>query len=113
MWLLTDFGFFSIVKKAGEDELTVRSRVKSDLEMLKKRYIPDMGNILEHAGSDYRFRALVSKQALAEAMKHIVLNIDYDNFKKSVAKKQGSKRAAIYGDVWSTLWALDEDKGGK
>ncbi len=113
MWLLTNFGFFSVVRKAGDEQLTVRSRVKSDLETLKERYIPAMDEILEHTGTDYRYRAQVNKESLAEAMKKIVLDIDYDNFKKSVAKKQGSKRAAIYGSVWSTLWSLDEDKGRK
>jgi hypothetical protein len=69
MWLLTNFGFFSIVKKAGEDKLTVRSRVKSDLEMLREKYISDPGEILEHVGSDYRFRSPVNKQSLTEAIK--------------------------------------------
>ena len=31
MWLMTNFGFFSIVKKEGEVNLTVRARVKQDL----------------------------------------------------------------------------------
>jgi hypothetical protein len=37
MWLMTNFGFFSIVKKEGEVNLTVRSRVKQDLLNLKER----------------------------------------------------------------------------
>jgi hypothetical protein len=41
------------------------------------------------------------------------LGINYDNFKKSVANKQGAKRAGIDESVWSTLWALDADNGRK
>jgi len=42
----------------------------------------------------------------AEALKRIAMNIDYDNFKNSVAAKQGSMRAHLYGDVWKALWTL-------
>lgn len=31
MWLVTNFGFFSVVQKKGDDFLTVRARVRSDL----------------------------------------------------------------------------------
>lgn len=36
MWLMTTVGFFSIVRKPGETDLTVRARVRSDLEALEK-----------------------------------------------------------------------------
>jgi len=42
MWLITNFGFFSVVQKPGDDMLTVRSRVKADLEELQNRYIPNL-----------------------------------------------------------------------
>ena len=35
MWLITNFGFFSVVKKSEDlksDSLTIRSRAKGDLE---------------------------------------------------------------------------------
>jgi len=57
MWLITTLGFFSIVCKPGDKKqgmLTVRSRVKSDLEELRKNYLPGLGTIVEGAGTDYR-----------------------------------------------------------
>ncbi len=34
MWLMTNFGFFSIVQKKGDDVLTVIARVRSNLEAM-------------------------------------------------------------------------------
>jgi hypothetical protein len=36
MWLLTPFGFFSVVNKPGDPHLTVRSRVRADLDALRR-----------------------------------------------------------------------------
>ncbi len=70
MWLMTSLGFFSIVCKAddiGSDTLTIRSRVRTDLESLRKQYLPSLGDIVENAGTDYRFRA----KALRERMVNV------------------------------------------
>lgn len=46
MWLITTFGFFSIVQKP-EDKargtLTIRARVRNDLKALKQSCIPTSG----------------------------------------------------------------------
>ena len=106
MWLMTNFGFFSIVKKEGEEHLTVRARVKQDLLNLKERYLPSIGAIEESAYADYRYRVRVPREAFAEVLKDIALDIDYPNFKNSVAKKQGKARARVYDDVWHRLMVL-------
>jgi len=108
MWLMTNFGFFSIVQKKDDDILTVRARARSDLETLKERYIPTLGHILKGEGTDYQYRAKVSREDMAEAMKRIIMDIDYPNFKNSVAEKQGRKRARIYGEVWDCLLNLQK-----
>ena len=41
MWLITNFGFFSVVEKPDDPKLgtlTVRSRVLEDLESVKEQY---------------------------------------------------------------------------
>ena len=105
MWLLTNFGFFSVVQKPGDADLTVRARVREDLEILREKYLPALGEITG-GGTDYAFRARVPHEEFAEAARKIALEIDYDNFKNSVRKRQGSERAKIYGKVWSTLLEL-------
>jgi len=106
MWLITTAGFYSIVQKPGEKDLTIRSRVKKDLEALRDKYLPDLGEIVRNENTDYRYRAKVSHADLAKAVSQIVLDIDYDNFKNTVAKVQGHNRSHAYSTVWEDLLVL-------
>lgn len=109
MWLATRFGYFSIVLKPSEKHLTIRSRVRNDLENLRKRYLPKL-KIIEGAGTDYPYRAEVSHKDLGKAMKQIVFDIDYPNHKEVVAKEQGLHRSKVYGRVWSILTILEREE---
>lgn len=111
MWLITNFGFFSVVEKPGDrkdGQLTVRARVRADLETLRDRYLPELGAIQADAGTDYKYRARVSRNALAHATARIVADIDYGNFKGSVQQHQGTERYHVYGQVWSALNTLQD-----
>lgn len=109
MWLMTPIGFFSIVQKPSDpdsDTLTVRARVRSDLEALRDQYLPGLGEIQESRHNDYRFRAVVPRPAVAAAMAALVSALDYSNFKAEVARVQGPARAHRYHDVWEVLYGL-------
>jgi hypothetical protein len=109
VWLITPLGFFSVVRKPddiGAGTLTIRARVKSDLEALRKHCLPDLGEIEGNAGTDYRYRAKAPRGQVAEVLAQMVRDIDYENFKNEVAKKQGKHRATIYGKVWDVLYGL-------
>ena len=99
MWLITNFGFFSIVQKQDDSKLgtlTVRSRVLEDLESLKEQYFKQtMGEIQVNTGTDYKYRAKVPREAMAGAMSQIIKDLNYTNFKNSVAENQGYKRASV------------------
>jgi hypothetical protein len=46
MWLITNFGFFSVVRKSeniSNKTLNIRSRVKADLERLREKYLSGSG----------------------------------------------------------------------
>ncbi len=110
MWLLTPFGFFSVVEKAGDrlaGKLTLRARVREDLDQLRQGYLPELGEIIAGRGSDYRYRAQAPRAAVAAAMGRIIEALDYDNFKNAVAHTQGSARAHLYHDVWHALLGLN------
>lgn len=94
--------------KPGHTDLTVRSRLRSDFEHLREPYIPALGAVVEHGGTNYQYRAKLSHAALAEAMSTIVQDISYSNFKNAVADQQGRARAKICGEVWQALWDLKE-----
>lgn len=109
MWVITNIGFYSIVEKPEDKEeslLTVRARVKSALEQLRDRYLPTLGAISEDAGTDYKYRAKAPRLELASALSQIALDIDYSNFKNSVAEKQGADRSKLYHGLWDVLYGL-------
>ena len=104
--MLTTLGFFSVVQSRGDaDTLLVRARVREDLERLRDAHLPDL-EILEHHGTDYRFRAIVPRAQWVWAATAMAAEVDYDNFKNAVAQRQGLVRARIYGRVWHELHEL-------
>ena len=77
----------------------------------KERYLPSIGAIEESDYTDYRYRVRVPREAFAQALKDIALDIDYPNFKSSVARRQGRGRARVYEDVWHRLYDLQSGDG--
>jgi hypothetical protein len=110
MWLITTAGFYSIVQKPGEKDLTIRSRVRKDLEALRDKYLPNLGEIVRNENTDYRYRAKVSQADCAKAVSQMVRDIDYNNFKNTVAKVQGHDRSRVYSNVWEDLLALEKEE---
>jgi len=111
MWLITPLGFYNVVCKPGDMEggtLTIRARVKSDLEALGQEFLPSLGAISEDAGTDYRFRAKARRDELGKALAKVIQKIDYENFKDEVADKQGQYRAEVYHGVWDVLFSLQQ-----
>lgn len=114
MWLITPYGFFSIVEKpqdAVHGSLTVRARVRSDLDSLRAAVLPELGAIEESKGTDYRYRAQAPRAAVAAAMARLAETLNYSNFKNAVADRQGAKRAKLYHDVWDVLYRMQGNPG--
>ena len=113
MWLITNFGFFSVVEKQedqGKGTLTIRARSKKDLENLKKKYLPAMGNIRTDERADYRYRATSPREDIVKAFAQAIQDINYSNFKDEVSKKQGYPRANVYGWVWDSLYTIQTEE---
>lgn len=99
MWLCLNNAFLSIVhKECGPDELLVRARVPGHIERVFPAVV-----VRESFGTDYRYRAVVSRQDVAAAMAGIVDSIDYGNFKGST--KERSLHDA-YMNVWHDMAPL-------
>ena len=105
MWLLIPEGFYSIVQKPGETELCVRARDSGDLDRLRESYMPGLGPTKETPGSDYRYRAWIGRDALAEGLGAIGRDLAYSNFKSEVGRRD-PERAHLYSRVWSTLGSI-------
>jgi hypothetical protein len=112
MWLFTEAGFFSVVQKGGgPDDLCVRARNRGDLEVLK--CFCTTGPVQETPDADYRYRVMVRRGDLAKAVAHMVLTLDYSNFKNHVGEIDGygSERLKAYHQVWGVMSAWQS--GGK
>lgn len=69
----------------------------------------ELGPTSEGGGTDYPFRARVTRSALAVAMVSVVQDLDYSNFKGMTAKELGHARAHSYGKVWDALHDLSKE----
>lgn len=100
MWVFLSDGFLSIVDKGdpGGETLLVRARRKGDIE----RAFPD-AEVVEGAGTDYRFRARISRDEVADRLAEAARNIGYGNFKSSV--KDPELHHALLG-VWQEMYKL-------
>lgn len=81
MWLCNNNGFVSVVADTNNStRLMVRARRKQDL----LNVCGDSVQVIENAGSDYRWRAFIDRKAFAALVAERVEKIDYANFKNSV-----------------------------
>ena len=105
MWLFTTQGFYSVVAhRRDPDRLLVRARAREDLEALRDQ-IPDL-RIASDRTADYRWRAVVTRAEWVAAIAQLATEIDYDNFKSSVADRQGIERERLYMRVWAEMRKL-------
>jgi len=114
MWLVTTFGFYSVVEKSWDRDLgtlTVRARAREDLETLRDRYLPTLGEIAEDESADYRYRAQAQREKVVEAFAQAVREIDYDNFKEAISQRHGWARERIYHDAWRAFLAIQKPAG--
>jgi hypothetical protein len=105
MWLFTTQGFYSVVAhRRDPDKLIVRARAREDLEALR-RQIPEL-RVFSDRGADYRWRTVVTRAEWVAAVAQLAEELDYDNFKRGVASRQGHERERVYHRVWTALRVL-------
>ena len=107
MWLMTQHGFFSIIRNA-EDTYYIRARVKRDLENLD-RLMGWKKEILRWETADYRYRLIVTRDEMLAALLRMGEHIDYSNFKGRIhGVPDQKKKSAAYSRVWETMEGLQE-----
>jgi hypothetical protein len=105
MWLFTTQGFYSVVAhRRDRDRLIVRARAREDLEALREQ-IPEL-RIHSDPDADYRWRAVVTRAEWVAVVAELATELDYDNFKRAVATRQGRERERLYHRVWAALREL-------
>ena len=96
MWIFLNQAFLSIVDKGGDGStLLVRARRQGDIESV---FPQAKGETTPR--NDYRYRARIGRETVAQAIAEATRAITYGNFKNSVKDRQ---RHDAYMDVWEVM----------
>lgn len=99
MWIFLTNSFISVVQKPGDtDLLTVRARIKGDIEAV----FPD-AKVEVGKGTDYKFRAKIPRVVVAKVLHDQAMGVTYSNFKGAV---KDHKHHDAYMKVWSAMYAV-------
>lgn len=105
MWIATNEGWISVVKRRGTDELLVRARNEAHLICvllyLQKQPSLEEDRIFIDLDADYPYRMYVTREEFKRYMNTQINRIEYDNFKASVPDKH---YAHALNDVWYTMY---------
>ncbi len=116
MWVCLNNAFVSIVRKREPElaracglpprapGLVVRARRRADLQYLRDRYAPDLV-IVERPGHDYPFGTMLTADTVARILSDAVHDIDYPNFKDSVAD---DRLHDAYARVWGVMLRIED-----
>lgn len=98
MWLCTQLGFYSIVRKdAGA--VHIRARCREDLDQLA--HAAGAGEPMpSYPGSDYPWRIICLDSELPRFMSALAASVDYGNFKSAIAASPSERsKLTAYHDI--------------
>ena len=108
MWIFTDTGFISAVRKPwAKDKITVRARDKQSLSELSRVSGEEIVTTLD---SDYPHRVVVEDKVFKSWLVESIDTMDYDNFKNRVYETRGKYFARLLGEVWSVMLGAEDIK---
>lgn len=112
MWLATELGFFSAVRKG--DDVHLRARIRADLARVLKKHLPPRARprkILEWPAADYRWRVLLAPGEFAQLVCSLAMDLDYPNFKSRIAgRPDQAPKLRAYGQLWAELARLQSGR---
>jgi hypothetical protein len=103
MWIFTVYGFYS-VSAARNGQVSVRARVRSHLERLRRRFrLRNPIRLTENR--DYRYRLWMSKQAWAGILAQLAAEQTWDNFKDAATARIQDKQDIWYVESLHRVWS--------
>jgi hypothetical protein len=101
MWVFTETGFVSVVRKNDRPDLyTVRSRDRQSLEPLAAMAKVE---IVASPLGDYPYRAFVEPAVFTEWLADQASQIEYSNFKSRVSLTRGLDYTDALHNVWVAM----------
>lgn len=108
MWIFTDTGFISIVRKPEHPGVvTVRSRDRESLESLAA---VAQVEIKRSPNGDYPYRVFAPDAPFTEWLLTQTGELKYSNFKNRVAQTRGRKFVQALHNVWSAMLEVEDDE---
>ena len=108
MWIFTDTGFISAVRKPEyPGVVTVRSRDRESLELLAAKAQVE---IKRSPYGDYPYRVFVSDGPFIEWFLDRGNDLNYSNFKNRVVQTRGKKFASALNQVWAAMLSVEDDE---
>lgn len=101
MWLMTKFGFYSIVRKK-PGEYHVRSRERRDLDNLVKGVPLTGAKIVDTPEADYASRIVTDEATVLAILAFLGQTLDYPNFKGKI-DADPDQRHKPYHEVWRVM----------
>ncbi|MCA0294732.1 MAG: hypothetical protein LCH96_05325 [Actinobacteria bacterium] len=104
---MSEHGFLSIVEdKDDSGELQVRGRDAADI----RAHFPD-AEIITMTGADYRYRARIARETVAETLAQTIRGISYQSHFKDVALERSpanAERYSAYYGTWSAMARMQD-----
>ena len=108
MWIFTDTGFISAVRKPEHlGVVTVRSRDRESLESLAAKAQVE---IKRSPNGDYPYRVFVDDASFTAWILDRGSELNYSNFKNRVVQTRGKKFASALNQVWSAMLSVEDDE---
>lgn len=108
MWIFTEGGFVSAVKKPQDNGLiSVRARDKVSLQPLEELTGQP---IIRTPDGDYPYRIFVEQAEFASWVTKAALDIDYSNFKSRMAKLRDYRYLNALHDVWAAMTRVEDER---
>lgn len=111
MWVMTEYGFFSVVcawknehdqsKGIDKNKMMIRARSLRQITKLRDECMRGRVIIKSPASSDYPYRIIVSKLMWESLMTYLASNVKYGNFKNHIHKLKDS----VYEEFLMCVWA--------
>lgn len=106
MWVFTETGFVSAVKKDLDSSVVVvRSRDRQSLVQLAQSAKVDIG---QSPDGDYPWRVYVQQVQFADWVSSAALEVNYENFKNHIKQTRGPRFADLLGEVWAVMLHAEE-----
>lgn len=115
MWIMTPYGFFSVVCAHGYNAhntypapphpelMMIRGRNRNHLEALKKRF-SGLPEIDENSGTDYPFRITAPRADVLRVVATMAEDVDYTNFKSEAHKVSPNDKS--FHTFLMSIWHL-------